>query len=180
MAWPVTASETVYSNRWITVEDQKVTMPDGSQGQYGLVTMVNDSVFVVALTDADELLMVDIDRHTVGRSLEVPAGGTDGEDPLLAAQRELLEETGHTATEWVRLGGMNALNGVCRAAEHVYLARGLTLARDAGHDQHEEGIAAVRAVPIAQVLDLVRSGGIRDSETLGALLLALIELGRAK
>lgn len=178
MPWPVTASEVVYSNRWITVEDQQVTMPDGRPGQYGLVTMVNDAVFVVALTDADEILLVDIDRHTVGRSLEVPAGGTDGDDPLVAAQRELLEETGHSAAEWVRLGGMDALNGVCRAPEHVYLARGLTPARDATDDQHEEGIAAVRAIPIPEVLQLVRTGGIRDGETLAALLLALLELGR--
>ena len=72
MPWPVTASRTVYSNRWITVEDQQVTMPDGRPGQYGVVTMANDSVFIVAVTDADEILFVDIDRHTVGRTLEVP------------------------------------------------------------------------------------------------------------
>lgn len=178
MPWPVTASRTVYSNRWITVEDQQVTMPDGRAGQYGVVTMVNDSVFIVAVTDADEILFVDIDRHTVGRTLEVPAGGTDGDDPLDAAQRELLEETGYAAADWVRLGGMDALNGVCRAPEHVYLARRLTAARDAGHDQNEEGIAEVRAIPIPQVLELVRTGGIRDGETLAALLLALLTLGR--
>lgn len=179
MPWPVTASETVYANRWITVEDQQVTMPDGTPGQYGVVTLANDAVFVVALTDADEILFVDIDRHTVGRSLEVPAGSSDGDDPLVAAQRELLEETGHIATGWTRLGGMDALNGVCRAPEHIYLARGLSLARDATHDQHEEGIAEVRAIPIPQVLELVRTGGIRDGETIAALLFALIELGRA-
>ncbi len=178
MAWPVTASETVYANRWITVEHQQVTKPDGTPGVYGLVTMNHDAVFVVAVTDADEILMVDIDRHTVGRSLEVPAGSTDGEDPLLAAHRELLEETGYEATEWTRLGGMTALNGVCRAPEHVYLARGLRPAADAAHHQHEEGIASVRAIPVADVLGLVRDGGITDGETLAALLLALIELGR--
>ena len=43
-------------------------------------------------------LLVTLDRHTVGTSIEVPAGGTDGEDPLFAAQRELAEETGYEAS----------------------------------------------------------------------------------
>lgn len=178
MPWPVTASRTAYANRWIRVDHEDVIRPDGEPGEYGVVTLVNDAVFVVAVTDAGELLLVDVDRHTVGRSLEVPAGGTDGEDPLLAAQRELLEETGHVAREWVRLGGVDALNGVCRAHEHVFLARGAHPVGDAEEGQHEEGIAGVSRLPIAEVLELVRTGGIRDGETLSALLLALLALGR--
>lgn len=178
MPWPVTASRTVYENRWIRVDEEDVVMPDGSPGLYGVVTMRQDAVFVVPVDEQDRVLLVEVDRHTVGRSLEVPAGGSDGEEPLAAAQRELLEETGRTAATWQRLGGMTALNGICRAPEHVFLARGL---RHVGGDEdarREEGITDLLAVPLADVPALVAAGRITDSETLAALLLTLVALDR--
>lgn len=151
-------------------------MPDGSEGVYGVVALRHPAVFIVALTDADEVVLVQLDRHTTGPSIEVPAGGTDGEDGLAAAQRELLEETGYAATSWERIGTMNALNGVCDAPEWVYLARGLSHTTPRGTD--EEGISAVRAVPWSRVMDMVRGGRITDGETIAALMFAALALGR--
>lgn len=176
MVWPITATRTVYENRWIRVDEDEVTMPDGTPGIYGVVTLIHDAVFVVALDDEDRVVLVDVDRHTVGRSIEVPAGGTDGEDPLTAARRELREETGLEADRWERIGSMTALNGVCRAAEHVFLARGLRAVGSADESRREEGIADVRRVPLAEVLAMAARGEIGDSETLAALLLVLAAL----
>ncbi|NUQ31491.1 MAG: NUDIX hydrolase [Dermatophilaceae bacterium] len=185
MSWPVRDTHLVYENPWIRVREDAVTRPDGSDGVFGVVELQRPAVFVVALTDDDEVVLVTIDRHTVGRSVEVPAGGTDGEDPLVAARRELAEETGLTARDWRRLGVMNALNGVCRAPEVVYLATGLEPVDgyhgDTGEGAREralEGIHEVRAVRIADVLGLVRDGTITDGETIAALMLALGHLGR--
>lgn len=177
MTWPIFSSRTVYENPWITVTEDEVTRPDGQTGIYGVVELRNTAVFVVAMTDADEVLLVTVDRHTVGTSIEVPAGGTDGEDPLVAAQRELLEETGRTATGWREIGRMTALNGVCRAAEVVYLATGLSGAA-AAHGAVEEGISAVRAVPWAEVIRMIRDGEITDGETVAAVGYAAIATGR--
>lgn len=174
--WPTSASRTAYENRWITVTEDAVEMPDGSAGLYGVVTVRHPSVFVVAMTDADEVVLVRLDRHTTGPSIEVPAGGTDGEDPLVAAQRELEEETGYRAATWRRIGTMNALNGICRAPEVVFLATGLTRAH--AHGAIEEGISAVRALPWARVMELVRTGEITDGETVAALLYAALATGR--
>src|SRR3954471_3354397 len=148
MSWPVRATKVVYENPWIRVREDAVTRPDGTAGVYGVVELRRPAVFVVALTDEDEVVLVTVDRHTVGPSVEVPAGGTDGEDPLLAAQRELAEETGLVARHWRQVGAMDALNGVCRAPEVVFLATGLDAAP--GHDDSaraEEGIHDVRRVP---------------------------------
>jgi len=136
-------------------------------------------VFVVALTDDDEVVLVNVDRHTVGTSLEVPAGGSDGESPRTAAERELREETGLVAADWTELGRLDALNGICEAVEHVFLARGLS-AVDQGSGRVEEGITEVRRLPLAETLELVRSGRIRDGETVAALMLALLHLGRVR
>ena len=169
---------TAYENQWIRVREDEVVRPDGTDGLYGVVEVRQPAVFVVALTEADEVVLITVDRHTTGRSVEVPAGGTDGEDPLAAAQRELLEETGYTAADWAQVGSMHALNGVCVAPELVFLARGLTLSDATGH--HEEGISDVRTVPFGEVVAMVGSGEITDGETVAALMYAAVHLGRVR
>ncbi|KTS91584.1 NUDIX hydrolase [Microbacterium testaceum] len=176
MSWTTRATRTVYENPWIHVREDEVTGPHGD-GIYGVVRMQHPAVFVIALDDEDRICLVELERYTTGRSIEVPAGGSDGEDPLVAAQRELLEETGVTASDWQHLGRMNALNGIADAPEHVYLARGLSMT-DAAASQHEEGIDAVRWVPFAEALTLVADGEITDGETIAALAFAGIRLGR--
>ncbi|MET0787897.1 MAG: NUDIX hydrolase [Cellulomonas sp.] len=177
-AWLTRSSTTVYENPWIRVREDQVDRPDGTPGIYGVVEMRHDAVFVVAVTDDDEVVLVEVGRYTTGAvSLEVPAGGSDGEEPLLAARRELREETGLAADRWERLGSMFALNGICRAPEHVFLARGLRPA-DGPTEQAEEGITAVRSVPWPQVLGLIADGTITDGETVAALMYAAIALGR--
>jgi 8-oxo-dGDP phosphatase len=178
VAWVTRRSDVVYENQWIRVREDQVVRPDGTDGLYGVVELRQPAVFVVALTEADEVVLITVDRHTTGRSVEVPAGGTDGEDPLLAAQRELLEETGYSASYWSLVGSMQALNGVCEAPEHVFVARGLTLSDATGH--HEEGISDVRRVPFGEVLAMVSSGEITDGETVAALMYAAIHLGRVR
>jgi len=90
---------------------------------------------------------------------------------------------------------MDALIGVARAPEHVFVARGLTgelerrgaptrdddrasPQRDFSSSQVEEGISRVEAVPFSEVLAMVAAGTIRDGETIAALALAGLWLGR--
>lgn len=178
MSWPTRARRTVYENPWIRVTEDDVVKPDGAQGIYGVVEVQHTAVFVVAQTDDDEVLLVTIDRHTVGSSIEVPAGSTDGEAPLIAAQRELLEETGVEAAEWREIGRMDALNGISRAPEIVFLATGLTRSAHAGESQAEEGISEARAVPWPEVVRMIGDGRIADGETVAALMFAAIALGK--
>ncbi|MGC3952900.1 MAG: NUDIX hydrolase [Propionicimonas sp.] len=177
MAWTTRDSRTVYQNQWIEVREDQVTGPAGD-GIYGVVTMRHPAVFVVALDEADRVCLVTLRRYTTGRSIELPAGGSDGEDPLRAARRELREETGLEADEWVELGSMNALNGIAVAPEHVFLARGLRSTGDGDHGQAEEGIDEVSWVRFEEVLRMVADGRITDGETIAALAFAGIRLGR--
>ncbi|MFX0538916.1 NUDIX domain-containing protein [Ornithinimicrobium sp. Y1847] len=184
MTWPVRSTRVVYDNPWIRVREDEVVRPDRATGIYGVVEVKRVAVFVVAVTAEDEIWLLTVDRHTVGRSVEIPTGGADEDDLLTAAQRELAEEIGLAADDWVDLGRVESLNGVCRAPGAVFLARGLRPApgRDAAartfSEQRREGISGPRPVPLAEVLGWVREGRMRDNETLGALLLALVHLGR--
>jgi 8-oxo-dGTP pyrophosphatase MutT (NUDIX family) len=179
--WQTHGSRTAYENAWLRLREHEVTKPDGLPGRYGVVEMRHPSVFVVAVTDADEVVLVELFRYTTqSMSLEVPAGGSDGEEPLVAARRELREETGLEADRWTPLTSMWALNGVCRAPEHVFLARGLRNVRDDGVAEHQadEGITGVRRVAWPEVRRLVRRGEINDSESLASLFCAAVELGK--
>jgi 8-oxo-dGTP pyrophosphatase MutT (NUDIX family) len=176
--WQTRASREVYGNRWIRVREDDVVRPDGSTGPYGVVEVRQPAVFVVAVTEDDRVLLVTMHRYTTGAvSVEVPAGGSDGEELETAAQRELLEETGFRADEWTRLGRQYALNGVADAPAEVFLARRLSAGE--GAELEAEGITNVAAHDWGEVCRMVRDGTITDSESIGALLLAAIELGWA-
>ena len=171
MSWQQLSSRTVYRNRWIEVIEDEVVRPDGDRGIYGVVQVRQPAVFIVAVDDADEVALVRMTRYTTGLSLEVPAGACDDQEPLVAAQRELREETGLRARDWTAVGRMNALNGICRAPEHVYLATGLNQVGDLG-GRAEEGIHDVVSVPWSRALELVAAGEITDGESVAALMYA--------
>lgn len=176
--WQRRSTRIAYENPWIRVREDEVTRPDGSDGIYGVVEVRQPAVFVVPVTADDEVVLVEVDRYTTGEraSLEVPAGGADGEDPLVAAKRELREETGLAAADWQEIGRMSALIGVADAPEVVFLARDLTHVGDDA--MLEDGIAAVHRIPFDELLVRVGRGEIADGETLACLLLALVALGR--
>ncbi len=108
----------------------------------------------------------------------MPAGGSDGDEPLVAGARELREETGLAADDWRDLGPVFSLNGVAAAPGQVLLATGLSAVT--GEEGAAEGITAVRTVSRAELLTLVADGTITDNESLGALLKALVALGQVR
>ena len=160
-----------YENPWIRVREQEVVRPDGSDGLYGVVETGGAS-FVVAIDEEQNVLLVRLDRHTTGESLEVPAGGLDDQEPLEAAKRELLEETGFTADTWQHLASLDGLNGVARAKHHIFLATGLEQSDKASEHQAEEGILRIEHMPLEDALRKCATGEISDVDTVAALGLA--------
>lgn len=103
--------------------------------------------------------------------LEIPAGKLDcaGEDRLLAAKRELKEETGLEAAEWILLNDMYSTPGFSDEMISIYLARGLT----AGESKPDEDeFLNVIRMPFDEAYEMVIRGEIRDSKTIAALCIA--------
>lgn len=176
--WQTRSTRLVYGNPWISVREDQVIHPDGHDGIYGVIEVRHPAVFVVAVTDDDQVVLVRMFRYTMGReTIEVPAGGTDGEDPLLAAQRELREEAGLEAESWEDLGEVWSLNGVARAPGRMFLARGLRPSQQE-HAMAEEGISEVLTLSWRDLWAMVDRGEIIDGETMAPLLRAAVALGK--
>ena len=98
----------------------------------------------------------------------------DSESPEECAQRELQEEIGYAASDFTKLGTFWPSPGFCDELMHAFLARGLVPSRlEADED---ENIEVVR-YPVARVVEMVRTGEIRDAKTIVAVLLAASVVG---
>ena len=103
--------------------------------------------------------------------LEVPAGKLDfkGEDRLLAAKRELQEETGLTAGTWTHLTDIVTTPGFSDELISLYLARNLSAGES--HPDEDEFLNVVK-VPLAELVAMIARGEVTDAKTICAVLLA--------
>ncbi|HLC88278.1 MAG TPA: NUDIX hydrolase [Patescibacteria group bacterium] len=174
--WKKLKSKIVYENPWFSVREDEVKKPGNRQGIYGVV-QTPPTVFTVALDPENQIYLVGLFRYPTGKyGLELPAGGSDNQNLLEAAKRELLEETGIEAKYWEKVGQFTPWNGISDEISHVYLAKDLK-ETGSGLDPNE-GIMEVKKVAFEKVFDLIKSGEISDGQTISALTLAKIHLGK--
>ena len=174
MKWKTLGCKIIFENPWFKLQEDKVIQPDGKEGTYTMI-VTPPSVYIVALTEKDEVYLVGQHRYTTNVfSWEVPAGSSDGEDVLKAAKRELWEETGLEAKEWKEAGTFQVFNGLCNEIGHVFIAKALTQTQE--HKRQEEGITEMKTVPVSNVLELIRSEELTDADSITALLKALLRL----
>ena len=166
--WRTLSTREVYDNNWISVREDEVTRPDGERGIYGAVHYKNVAVGILPVED-DSIYLVGQYRYVLDRySWEIPEGGCpQGEDILVAARRELEEETGLRATSWELMGRAYLSNSVSDELAVWFLATGLTEG-----ECHPEGTEQlnVRRVSLSEALGMALSGEITDALSLLALM----------
>jgi 8-oxo-dGDP phosphatase len=171
--YDVTGSREVFSGGVIRVRSDTVAMPGGSESQRDVVVHPG-AVGVVALDDADRVLILRQYRHPVGRHLlELPAGLLDAEDEpaLAAAQRELAEEAGLAAQRWDVLVDAVTSPGMSDEAIRVYLARDVRSVEQP-ETEHEEAEMTSEWMPLAEAVDRILAGEIENAMAVCGLLAA--------
>ena len=172
-----TDSRRVYDSPWCGLRQDFIRLPDGHEQDYHVFEVTN-AVSVVPVLEDGSFQMVWQYRYPSGRShWEVPAGRIHGgEDPALAAARELREEAGCEARELVRLPGFFPTNGISAHYAHAFLALGCRKVGELQLDAAERLV--LRQFRRDEVERRLRDGVFADGFTALSLFYALAHLDR--
>jgi ADP-ribose pyrophosphatase len=156
-----------YRGALFSFVSEDVTLPNGSRTELAMVRHPG-STAAVPLFDDGAVLMERQYRHAVGKYLlEIPAGTMEpGESPLACAGRELEEETGYVAEQFVELCQVDIIPAYSDEKIHVFLARGL---KRSEQKLDKDEIIEIVKYPFEETLALIEQGQISDALTILAL-----------
>jgi len=160
----------IFTGQTVTLGIESLALPNGKPLQLEIVRHPGGSA-IVAVNTQQEVCLLRQYRHAGGGWLwELPAGKLEPDEaPHATAARELAEEAGLAAADWLKLGECLTTPGFCDEVIHLYLARDLT-AVPANPGEHE--LIEVHWLPFTAALERIFNGEIHDAKTMLGLLLA--------
>ena len=161
-----------YRGRLLDVRVDRVRQPDGREARREYIRHPG-AVVIVPILDNGELVLERQFRYPLRRVfLEFPAGKIEaGEDVLITGRRELLEETGFTASDWRHLGLLHPCIGYSDERIEIFSARGLQRTPE-GQRLDEGEFVELLTLSLDAALEAVRHGEITDGKTIAALFWA--------
>lgn len=166
-----TATEEIFDGIILHVVRDTVDLPNGHSSVREVIRHIG-AVCVIPVTENNEVIVERQYRYPLDRViLEIPAGKLDSpdEDRLSAIQRELREETGYSADEWMNIGDFHPAPAYSDEYITMYLARGLHKGKQ---DLDADEFLNVYTIPLKDLIDDVMSGKISDAKTQVAVLKA--------
>lgn len=175
-SWPVVASRDLHRDNWVvSLREDTVTRPGHPDDRFARISVEHPgAVIVLAVDDEERVLCLRQYRHTTQHEfVEIPAGLRDAADEpaLETAKRELREEAELAASSWQHLLSTFPSAGITSEVHEIFLARGLTHAPRGDFTMvHEEAEMESFWVPMAELLDAVLAGRVRQGPLVQAVL----------
>jgi 8-oxo-dGTP pyrophosphatase MutT (NUDIX family) len=165
--WKTLSSKSVYENNWINVVHHNVINPAGNEGVYGTVHFKNIAVGIIVLDENQNTYLVGQYRYPLKTySWEIPEGGAPfGLNPLEMAKKELKEETGISANNWLVLGVLHTSNSATDEKAILYLATDIEHG-EASPEETED--LRLMKLPFVEFIKMIDSGEITDAITVCA------------
>lgn len=169
--WTVHGEKLAYQNPWMKVREYDVTRPDGKPGLYGVMEPENLAIGILPIFADGTVMLVGQYRFALDCwSWELPEGGGPlNELPLDSAKRELAEETGLEAVNWLEFLQLDMSNSITNERAVAFIA--WDISQGEAEPEGTEDIET-RRVPFAAALREAMDGRIRDAFTLAMLLKA--------
>ena len=168
-AWDVLESEYLWKRPWLTVRRERVRLANGCEVPEFYILEYPDWINVTAITEDGDMVLIRQYRHGSGRTdFELCAGVIEeGEEPLKAAQRELLEETGFGGGEWSFLCKLSPNPSTQTNYTHCFLAKGVKKLKEQELDGGED--ITVHVLPQKEVLEMIKNDRIIQALMVGPL-----------
>ncbi|MGH9549548.1 MAG: NUDIX hydrolase [Terriglobales bacterium] len=165
-------TERIYEGGIINLRVDTLTGPGGRKIKREFVEH-NGGVVIACRPKPDQIILIKQYRYCVDEVLyELPAGRLEaGEEPLAAAKRELLEETGYEAKSWRELAPMYTAPGFCNEMLYLYEASDVRFVAT-NPDEDEE--IEVLEMPLTEAWALITAGKVRDAKTIAGVGMLLV------
>ena len=172
-------SKEIFAGKMLHVYEDEIVLPNGGEATREYVRHIG-AVGIVPITEDGNVIIEKQFRYPMGKIVtEIPAGKLDSkeEDRLEAAKRELLEETGITADNWINLGEYHPASAYSDEIITLFIARGLHYGKQ---KLDEDEFLNIEEIPLQVIVRDVLDGTITDGKTQVAILKAAERLGLLK
>jgi len=169
--WTIKDRKKKFANGFFTVYEDDVIRPDGKPGTYATIDFL-PGVAILPIDNERNVYLTRQFRYALERkNIEAVCGAIDGETPLDAAKREVKEELGIKASNWMSLGKIQTDTSITNSTSHLFLARNLTFGKP--EREATEDIETVK-MPLAEALEKVNRGEITNGPTCVLILKAAL------
>jgi 8-oxo-dGTP pyrophosphatase MutT (NUDIX family) len=157
--WTIKQRTKKYQSQLVEVYEDQVIKPSGQAGTYAMVRIA-PGVSILAIDEDQNVYLVKEFRYAIGKESIAAVSGAidDGEDPKIAARRELMEELGIEAEELIDLGIVESMPSIVDSPAFLFLAKNLTF-----KEQQTEGseIIELQKMKLDEAIEMVLNGNIR-------------------